>query len=299
MSVTIPFVREMAFAYGAIEQVSPGIRRIVANNPGPFTFYGTGVYVVGQGEVAVIDPGPLDAEHIAALQAALAGERVTHILLTHGHLDHSPAAAPLAAATGAPILGRPMVHRHGHAAVRVDEDEDDSFRVDTPIHDGDRIAGPGWTLEAILTPGHTSNHVCYALLEENALFSGDHVMGWSTTVVSPPDGDMAAYMDSLRRVQGRGFATIWPTHGPPIREPAPFLQAYLDHRLAREAQILAQIAAGRVTIPDMVAVMYAAVDPRLHPAARHSVLAHLIKLAHEGRVRCEGEPAIDSVYALA
>ena len=291
----IPFVRDMAFAYGEADHVSPLIRRVIADNPGPFTFTGTGTYLVGSGEVAVIDPGPDDPAHLAALMRALDGERVSAIVTTHTHQDHSPLAAALAKATGAQVRGLPAP-RIEEATIRLDEGHDRGFRPDALVTDGDRIAGPGWTLEAMTTPGHASNHLCYALLEENALFSGDHVMGWSTTVVSPPDGDMADYLASLDKVASRGFSTLWPTHGPPVLEPGPFLAAYKAHRLEREGQILAQVAQGRARIPDMVRQIYAEVDPRLHPAAAHSVLAHLIKLAREGRVRNDGPPGPASSY---
>ncbi len=294
----IPFVRQMDFAYGRADRVSPLIRRVIADNPGPFTFTGTGTYLVGSGEVTVIDPGPDDPAHLAALMRALGGERVTAILITHTHLDHSPLAGPLAKATGAPVLGLPAP-RIEEAAIRLDEGHDRGFRPDALAADGERVSGPGWTLEAMTTPGHASNHLCYALLEENALFSGDHVMGWSTTVVSPPDGDMADYLASLDKVTARGFATLWPTHGPPVLEPGPFLAAYKAHRLEREDQILAQVALGRARISDMVREIYAEVDPRLHPAAAHSVLAHLIKLAREGRVRSDGPPGPASSYLPA
>ena len=293
----IPFVRDFEFRYGEPDHVSPLIRRVIADNPGPFTFTGTGTYIVGQGEVAVIDPGPDDPKHLAALQRALAGETVTAILVTHTHLDHSPLAAALARATGAQIHGLPAP-RVREAAIRLDEGHDRAFRPDRLVADGDRIHGPGWTLEAIATPGHASNHVCYALIEEDALFSGDHVMGWSTTVVSPPDGDMADYLDSLDKLSGRSLATLWPTHGPPVRQVEPFLAAYREHRLQREAQILDQLARGPARIPDMVGAIYADVDPRLHPAAAHSVLAHLIKLAREGRVASEEPPGPAGLYEL-
>ncbi len=294
----IAFVRDIDFAYGRVDQVSPLIRRVVANNPGPFTFTGTGVYIVGRGEVAVIDPGPDLAEHLEALTAALDGERVVAILTTHTHSDHSPLARPLAARTGATIYGR-AAPGADEAAVRLEEAHDAAFRPDIVVADGQIIAGPGWTLEAITTPGHASNHVCYALKEENALFSGDHVMGWSTTVISPPDGDMGAYYASLDKVARRGFSTLWPTHGPPVTKVASFLAAYKAHRLERERQILDQLAAGHGRIGEMVPVMYAAVDPRLHPAAAHSVLAHMIHLTRQGVVATDGEPGPDSVYRLA
>jgi glyoxylase-like metal-dependent hydrolase (beta-lactamase superfamily II) len=294
----IPFVRDISFEYGQVDQVSPLIRRVVANNPGPFTFLGTGTYIIGRGEVAVIDPGPDLPEHLEALLAATKGETVTHIVTTHTHSDHSPLAAPLARETGATIYGRaaPGV---GESEVRMEEAHDGLFRPDVSIADGQRLPGPGWTLEAIATPGHASNHVCYALLEENALFSGDHVMGWSTTVISPPDGDMTAYYASLDKVAAREFQTLWPTHGPPVTEVAPFIAAYKAHRLDRERQILEQLAQGRTRIRDMVPVMYAAVDPRLHAPAAHSVLAHMIHLVREGVVETDGAPGSDSDYRLA
>ena len=290
----IPFVRQMDPAYGQAVGVSPLIRRLTADNPGPFTFLGTGTYIVGRGEVAVIDPGPDDPAHLDAIMAATVGERVSAILTTHTHIDHSPLARPLHALTGAPIHGR----REPGRASGFEEAHEADFRPDHEIADGARVEGPGWTLEAIATPGHASNHVAYALLEENALFCGDHVMGWSTTVVSPPDGDMGDYYASLEKVRARGFATLWPTHGPPITEVTPFLDAYRAHRLDRERQIREQLAAGHTRIKAMVPVMYAAVDPRLHPAAAHSVLAHLIHMTRSGAVAVEGEPGLDSDYRL-
>jgi glyoxylase-like metal-dependent hydrolase (beta-lactamase superfamily II) len=293
----IPFVREMAFRYGEPDQVSPLVRRVIADNPGPFTFTGTGTYIVGSGEVAVIDPGPDDPAHLAALTKAVQGERVTAILVTHTHLDHSSLSAALARATGAKVHGRPAP-RIEEAAIRLDEGHDRAFAPDVLVADGDRLSGPGWTLEAIATPGHASNHVCYALEDENTLFSGDHVMGWSTTVISPPDGDMADYLASLDKVARRDFSVLWPTHGPPVRDVAPFLAAYRDHRMHREAQILDQLARGPRRISEMVGEIYAEVDPRLHPAAAHSVLAHLIKLVREGRAASDGPPGPLAVYQL-
>ncbi len=292
----IPFVRWSGVDYGVGEQVSPLIRRVTANNPGPFTYTGTGTYIVGRGEVAVIDPGPLLDEHLDALMAALAGERVTHILVTHTHADHSPLAMPLKSRTGATIYAARPPAPADAVHVRTEEASDLEFRPDVVLTGGERLTGSGWTLEALATPGHASNHLAFALEEENALFSGDHVMGWSTTVVSPPDGDMGDYYASLQAVAARGFSTLWPTHGPPVTDVAPFLAAYHHHRLEREGQILAQLAAGRRTIADMVPVIYAAVDRRLWPAAAHSVLAHLIDLVRRGVVATDGDPGIDSVY---
>jgi glyoxylase-like metal-dependent hydrolase (beta-lactamase superfamily II) len=298
MAAKIPFVRDMAFEYGQPQQVSPLIRRVVANNPGPFTFRGTGVYIVGRGEVAAIDPGPDAPTHIAALQLALAGEHVSHIFVTHRHLDHSPASRPLAAATGARIYASGIAPKLSDDDFVAEAGDDLGFKPDVIVCDGDVFNGPGWTLEAVFTPGHTSDHMCLALHEENALFSGDHIMGWSTTVVSPPDGDMAAYLASLDKVQARDFAMLWPTHGPPVTNVGAFIDAYRAHRMDREAQIIARLQAGQSRIKDMVPVMYADVDPRLYAAAAHSVLAHMIRLVQIGRVSSDGAPGLESAYSL-
>ena len=299
----IPFVSTPRFNYGRVDRVSPLIRRVIADNPGPFTFTGTGTYIVGRSEpgagVAVIDPGPPDADHLAALLGAVEGQTVSHVLVTHTHRDHAPLARPFAEAVGAPVLAaRPPVHTI-HASGGLDEDDDDSFAPDVILEGGETLAGDGWTMEALSTPGHASNHMAFVLRDENALFSGDHVMGWSTTVVAPPDGDMAAYMASLEAVIERRFTTIWPTHGAPVTDPGPFLEAYRAHRLGREAQVLARLAAGDRKIADMVPVLYASVDPRLWPAASLSVWAHLIALEQAGRVRARPGPAIDADWTLA
>lgn len=295
----IPFVAPPAFEYGRPDTVSPLIRRVIANNPGPFTFTGTGTYVVGRKDagagVAVIDPGPLDDAHLKALLSTVEGQTVSHVLVTHSHRDHAPLARPFADAVGAPILAAAAV-RTVHASATPDEDDDQSFSADVVLVGGERLQGDGWTLEALATPGHASNHLAFILDEENALFSGDHIMGWSTTVVAPPDGDMADYMASLDAVIARGFSTIWPTHGAPITDPEPFLTAYRAHRLAREAQVLARLAAGDRQISDMVPMLYAGVDARLWPAASLSVWAHLIALERTGRVKASPGPAIDAEW---
>jgi glyoxylase-like metal-dependent hydrolase (beta-lactamase superfamily II) len=297
----IPYVREIQFEYGACDQVSPLIRRVVANNPGPFTYLGTGTYIIGKGEVAVIDPGPDMADHLDALMAALEGETVTHILVTHHHTDHSPLARPLQEKTGAKIYGCAVGAKAGDSAVITEAGHDLDFSPDIDICGGGAVfEGPGWTLEAIATPGHTSNHICFALKEENALFSGDHIMGWSTTVVSPPDGDMTAYMDSLDKVKALDFDILWPTHGPPVRDVAPFIDAYIAHRRAREAQVLKALADGYGRIKDMIPTLYAEVDKRLWPAAARSVLGHMIDLVRRGIVVTDApEPGLDSDYRLA
>ena len=293
----IPFLREPAVAYGEVDRLSPLVRRVTAQNPGPFTNLGTGTYIVGAGEVAVIDPGPALDAHLQALLRALAGERVAAIMTTHTHSDHSPLSAALKQATGALIYGRPdpgAAGGEGHG--------DTAFAPDVVVRDGQTIEGPGWSLRAMDTPGHASNHVAYALPQENALFPGDHVMGWSTTVVSPPDGDMGDYLASLDQVIAGEFSVLYPTHGPPISEPARFLRAYKGHRLQRERQVLDQLAAGRGLIEEeMVPALYANVDPRLHPAAARSLWAHLIHLVRQGRVAVEGgdEPTLGALYRLA
>jgi len=294
----IPFVREMAFEYGRPDAVTPLIRRVVAENPGPFTYLGTGTYIVGRGEVAVIDPGPLLDPHLEAILAATAGERISHILLTHTHLDHAPLAHPLRARTGAVIYGLDEPRSQTDEGDEGDSSAGDAprFRPDVAITDGQTFSGPGWTLKAMFTPGHASNHVAYALAEENALFCGDHIMGWSTTVISPPDGDMSQYYASLDRVQASGFDVLWPTHGPPITDVAPFIEAYRNHRLARELQILAELRHGDATIAEMTPRLYRGVDKRLHAAAARSVLAHLIHLVRQGKVRCDGAPNLSSHF---
>jgi glyoxylase-like metal-dependent hydrolase (beta-lactamase superfamily II) len=290
--VAIPFDRSFEAPYGEVLRLSPMVSRLLARNPSPFTFKGTGVYIVGAnenaGDVAVIDPGPLIPEHLEALKRAIEGRRVTHILVTHTHADHSPAARPLKEWTGAKTYGFGPHGSGKEDGVKVEEGGDRDFVPDVAVRDCDVIAGSGFTFDCVYTPGHTSNHMCYALREEKALFTGDHVMGWSTTVVAPPDGDMAQYMASLKKLLARDDKILYPTHGAPVRDPKPFLQAYLDHRLEREAQIIACLSGGVTTIPEIVARLYADVDKRLHAAAARSVLAHLIQLEAVGRVTPAG-----------
>lgn len=297
----ISFVRDMEFNYGTPDRLSPLVQRVVSHNPGPFTFHGTGVYLIGgpQG-VAVIDPGPDMPGQMDMLLATIGPAKVTAICVTHGHLDHSPMARPLAFVTGAPVYASGVAVSHAAHNVAIEEGDDHAFAPDHRVRTGDRISGPGWTLEAIETPGHAASHVCFALLEENALFSGDHVMGWSTTVVSPPDGDMQDYLDSLALVRDRGFGVLYPTHGPPITDdPAGFVDALIAHRMTREAQILADLAAHPgARIPELVARVYAAVNPGLHPAACLSVLAHMKRLAGLGQVRVEGALDLTGAYAI-
>jgi glyoxylase-like metal-dependent hydrolase (beta-lactamase superfamily II) len=273
---------------------------VTARNPGPFTFTGTGTYLIGDetpgASLAVIDPGPADDDHLSALLAAVAGRRVSHVLVTHSHRDHAALALAFARAVSAPVWAARPPARTVHAS-GVEEGDDETFVPDRIVGDGEMIAGDGWTLETLATPGHASDHLSFALHEDNALFCGDHVMGWSTTVVAPPDGDMAAYMASLERVIARRFARLFPTHGAPIEDPAPFLEAYRDHRLARDAQILARLAAGDGRIPEIVPHLYAAIDARLWPAASLSVWAHLIALVQSGRVRARDGATLEGVYS--
>ncbi len=296
--MALVFDRSFDAPYERLFRVSPRIRRLLAHNPSPFTFKGTGVAVIGEGEVAVIDPGPDDPTHLAALKESLRHETVTHILVTHTHRDHSPAARALKDWTGAKTYGFGPHPRVREPSVAVEEGGDQNFVPDVLLRDGDVIEAGGAVFECVHTPGHLPNHLCFALREEQALFSGDHVMGWSTSVVAPPDGDMADYLASLRKLLARDDRIYWPTHGGPIENPKPFVQAYLDHRLEREAQILDALKAGDVTIPAMVGRIYTGLDPRLKPAASLTVLAHLIQFVREGRVWSEVVPRLDGQYRL-
>ncbi len=297
----IAFVPPLVAGYGVSEQVSPLIRRVLAENPSKYSYLGTGTYVVGHGRVAVVDPGPaLDAHH-DALMRAIEGEEVVAILVTHCHTDHSPLAARLHDETGAPRFGFGPAAPIGDSieGEQLEESVDLEFTPDVALRHGELVSGPGWTFEAVHTPGHTSNHLCFALAEERALFTGDHVMGWSTTVVTPPDGDMAAYLDSLDVLLARDDDVLWPTHGGPVRDPRPFIESYRDHRLEREQQVLDLVAAGVPDVASIVAVLYADVREELHKAAGRSVTAHLAKLIADGRVRLtDGELGPDGRFAL-
>jgi glyoxylase-like metal-dependent hydrolase (beta-lactamase superfamily II) len=274
---------------GALLQISPLVGRVLAPNPSPFTYTGTQTYLVGGSDLAVVDPGPDDADHLAALVAAVGDRPVRAILCTHTHRDHSPAAAPLSARTGAPVIGCAPLALEDDGP-RADAAFDIHYSPDSIMADGDRLAGEGWTLEAVATPGHTSNHLCFALVEENALFTGDHVMGWSTSVISPPDGDMADYMRSMQRLLDRQDAVYYPAHGEPVENPRRLVRGMMGHRKQREGQILRFLERnGASEVPDMVAEMYRGVDARLHPAAGRSVLAHLIDLGGRGIAAAMGD----------
>ncbi len=279
---------------GLLIRLSPLVERVLAPNPSPFTYTGTQTYLVGTSDLAVIDPGPDDASHLAALEVAIAGRPVVAILCTHTHRDHSPAARPLSAYTSAPIIGCAPLTLDDDGP-RADAAFDAAYRPDRVLHDGETVAGEGWTLDAIATPGHTSNHLCFALREEAALFTGDHVMGWSTSVISPPDGDMTDYMRSMQRLADREDSIYYPAHGDPVQNPQRLVRGMMGHRKQREGQILRFLERnGRSAIPDMVAEMYKGIDPKLHGAAGRSVLAHLIDLDGRGIAA----PAADGQWHL-
>ena len=297
----IPFERNFDPKPDEMQQVSPLVRRVLAPNPGPFTFTGTCTYIIGRGEVAILDPGPDNANHVAALIDATKGERVSHIVITHTHRDHAPASRALQQATGAAIVGcRPYQPRHADAkSSGLDSAHDTDYRPERILADGETLAGPGFTLEAIATPGHASNHLVFALCEENALFSGDHVMGWSTSIVAPPDGSMSDYMESLEKLRARPESIYWPGHGGPVREPQRYLRALIHHRHQREAAILTRINAGDRLIPEMVERIYEGLDARLKAAAALSVLAHLEDLVARGVVHADGPVTLAAHYTPA
>jgi glyoxylase-like metal-dependent hydrolase (beta-lactamase superfamily II) len=272
---------------GVAIQLEPLVTRVLAPNPSPYTHTGTQSYLVGEGNLAVIDPGPDDPAHLAALHRAIAGRPVAAILVTHHHRDHSPASRPLAAATRAPIIGAsPHVRRADGAAIEAAFDAD--YAPDRVLAEGDVVTGAGWTLRAVATPGHTSNHLAFALPETGALFSGDHVMGWSTSIVSPPDGDMGDYMASLDKLMGRDDRIYYPGHGDAVENPRRLVRGMLGHRRQREGQILRALGAGAAAVPAMTRAMYVGLDPRLLGAAERSVLAHLLHLRERDLVTQEG-----------
>lgn len=310
----MPYVFEPDVEAGRSTAVSPLIRRVVAANPSKFTYHGTGTYIVGHGDVAVIDPGPALPAHVDAILAALElGERVAHILVTHTHTDHSPATAALQVRTGAPshgfgphgavppddpadrvVFGDPEADGKGEAGRGSGRDElregaDTTFVPDHRLVDGDVVAGPGWTFTAVHTPGHTSNHLCFALAEERSLFTGDHVMGWSTSVIGPPDGDLNQYLASLRLLLARDDERYWPTHGAPVTDPKPLVTAYLTHREERTQQILDALGAGPATIAELVPHIYADVAKSLWRPAAASMYAHLLALVADGRIAVDGD----------
>jgi glyoxylase-like metal-dependent hydrolase (beta-lactamase superfamily II) len=302
MAEDIPFDKDLNLEPDTVDEPMPGIRRIMANNPGPFTFKGTVSYIVGRGKVAIVDPGPDDAAHVGALLDAVRNETVTHIFVTHTHRDHSPAVLAIKAATGAKVYAegphraaRPL-HIGEHNPLDASADRD--FRPDVMLKDGEVVAGDGWSIEAVTTPGHTANHMSYALKDQNVLFAGDHIMAWATSIVAPPDGAMSDYMASLAKLAQRREAIYFPGHGPAITDASRFVNYYILHRKAREASILHRLSKGATDIPTIVRAIYIGIDPRLTGAAGLSVLAHLEDLAARGLVETDGQPAIDGVYRL-
>ncbi len=283
---TPSFSREMKFQYGALEQVAPGLRRVVCRNPGPFTYKGTNLYVIGQGEAAVVDPGPADGDQLDVLMEALKGERITHILLTHTHADHSGAVAAIRERTGALTCGMPRVPAHpGKEAIGPNGA---SYIIpvdyDVPLQHGSRLAGGGFEVEAVHTPGHAPDHICYHIQATNSLLSGDHVMGWNTSVIAPPEGHMGSYMRSLELSMERGDTTYFPAHGGPVFEPQRYVKALIFHRRWREGEILEALRAGVASISGMVPRMYNGIDPSLMKAASMAVLAQLEFMVEKGSV---------------
>jgi glyoxylase-like metal-dependent hydrolase (beta-lactamase superfamily II) len=297
--VSLSFDREFDIVPDVVTTLSPLIRRVVADNPGPFTFKGTASFIVGQGEVAIIDPGPDNEGHLAALLAATDGEKLSHIFVTHSHLDHSPLARRLQQATGAAIVGygpaAPQDPREA-GALRLDASIDAAFDPDIKLAHGATISGPGWTLEGVFTPGHMSNHLSYALKEEKVLFCGDHVMAWATSVIAPPDGNMGQYFASLRLLLERDDDIYHPAHGPARRDPKSLVRAYLVHRKMREEAIMARLKAGDRSIAEIVKANYADIDPRLHAAAGLSTLAHIEHLIERGLVRRDPDGVSGAQY---
>jgi glyoxylase-like metal-dependent hydrolase (beta-lactamase superfamily II) len=281
-----------------VTRVSPMLRRLVAPNASPFTFNGTCTYIVGEGRVAIVDPGPGDDAHLAALLAAVEGERVDAILVTHTHRDHSVGVEKLRAATSAQVVGAAQFVARGDGSAGLDSSHDRDYSPDAVLADGEQWQGAGYTIEAIATPGHCSNHLCLALLEENALLSGDHVMAWSTSVVAPPDGSMRAYMDSLDKLRGRAETIYWPGHGGAVVDPQRYVRTLIHHRRQREASILKALAESPQTIPMLVAKVYVGLNPSLTRAAGLSTLAHLEDLSERGVVQGEAQDGGDQSFRL-
>lgn len=287
---------------GDVVDVAPGVRRIIAPNASAFTFTGTATYLVGRGTVAVVDPGPDDERHRAAILRAVAGESVSHIVVTHTHIDHTESVAALAAATGAEVVGagphRPFRSLHEGEGAGLEAGVDTTYRPDRALEDGEDVSGHGWSLVAVATPGHTANHLAFAMPEAKLLFSGDHVMGWSTSIVAPPHGSMGPYVASLRKLIERPEDIYLPGHGPAVNNARIFTRHLLGHRLMRETAIRTRLAEGPRSIPQLVGELYRGLDPRLARAAGLSVFAHLEDLAERGIVATEGPPRLDAVYRL-
>ena len=299
MSSTLSHDLEPKLIPGTVTVVGPGIRRIVANNPGPHTFTGTNTYIVGYNDVAVIDPGPRDESHLEKLLDALSGERVSHVLITHTHRDHSPLTRELAHAKSAQIFGMPISEsRPERSTEGIESTHDIDFNPDVKIQDGDLICGPNWKLEAIHTPGHAENHVCFSLVDTDTLFSGDHVMGWSTTMIAPPDGHMASYFSSLDRLSARGDTLYLPGHGREVTSPGDYVRALGAHRRARETSIRSQLKQGPADAIKIAQAIYPNLEPKLMRAAALTTLAHLVHLQEQGIAESSNTPQIDEMFWL-
>jgi glyoxylase-like metal-dependent hydrolase (beta-lactamase superfamily II) len=303
MADDIPFDKNLPLTPGVVDKPMPGVRRLLCNNPSPFTFKGTVSYIIGEGTVAIVDPGPDDPAHIKALLDAVRGETVTHIFVTHTHRDHSPGVPAVKAATGATVLAegphRPSRELNVGEAPRMEGSNDTDFKPDVALADGEVVTGKGFTIEAVATPGHTKNHMAFAFKEAGVLFSGDHVMTWSTPVVAPPDGSMGDYMASLDKLRERPEQIYFPGHGGAVTNASRFVAAYILHRKAREAAIVRQLEKGESNIPALVDAIYLNLDPRLKRAAGMSVLAHLEDLVARGTIATDGPPSIDGLYRFA
>ncbi len=301
--MAVEFKQDFSANYGVGEQITPRITRVLCNNPSPFTYTGTSTYLVGSsGGMAVIDPGPYDTVHGEAILTAAKGYKISHVFVTHSHIDHSPLSSWLASKTGAKIyaFGPHGTGRTGGLQEEeVEAGADKEFQPDHILTDGDIHKGSDWTLRAIHTPGHTSNHMCFMLEEEKLLFVGDHVMAWATTVIAPPDGDVRKYLQSLKKIGQENAEKLIPTHGPWVENPQPFIRGIITHRRMREGQILKHLEDGENTINILVERMYKDVDKRLYPAAARSVFGHIIALVDEGRIKCSGPPRLESIYSLA
>ncbi len=297
--MSIPFIHQFDFAYGRADRLSALVTRVICNNPGPFTFTGSGTYLIGTEILAIIDPGPDNEGHLSALIEAIDARPVSHILITHTHLDHCGGARALAAKTGAAIYG---FGTHPTSSIEtipaLDEGGDFDFKPDATLQHGSSINGPDWTLTALHTPGHIGNHICFSLAQDQALFTGDHVMGWATTVVTPPDGSLTDYLVSLTGLLDRADIIYYPTHGAPILEPKKLVQAILDHRHTRDQQILRELKRGSRNIMEIVAVIYADVDKALHLAAGLNVHAHLEAHLKTGLVAFTGDKLFTAIWSL-
>ncbi len=292
----IPYILEFDFTYGQLQQISPNVRRLVANNPGPFSGWGTNVYFIGTDDIIVIDPGPNTDAHFDVLRAAIGTTRVRGIFVTHHHKDHSPMAPRLGAHFDCPTYSFGAAAAPSNDDPELEAGNDTAFTPDILLRNHQYIKGDGWAIRAMHTPGHTSNHMCYAIEPEHGLICGDHVLGWSTSIIIPPDGKMAEYIHSLHTVLDMKFAKLWPGHGPEIPNPDEFLKAYLAHRQMRNTQILTCLQNEISHIKDMIPAIYPDLDPRLIPAACISVLSHLIDLVEKEQVACTNQPSLDTAF---